>query len=35
MARTNMRFGISLLILLMATLGATFLWASIYLSVVK
>jgi hypothetical protein len=35
LARINMRFGISLFVLLIAMLGATFLWASIYLNVVK
>jgi len=35
LARKNMRFGVSLFILLFALLGATFAWASIYLGVIK
>jgi len=35
LARKNMRFGISLFILTLALIGATFVWASIYLGVIK
>lgn len=35
LARKNMRFGFSLFILLFALVGATFIWASIYLQVIK
>jgi hypothetical protein len=35
LARKNMRFGISLFILLLALMGAAFVWASIFLSVAK
>jgi len=35
LARKNMRFGLSLLILLFALVGATFVWASVYLQVIK
>ncbi len=35
LARKNLRFGISLFILLLALVGATFLWATIYLGVIK
>ena len=34
MARINMRFGVSLFILICALLAATFVWATIYLRVV-
>ena len=35
LSRKNMRFGISLFILTLALIGATFVWASIYLGVIK
>jgi len=35
LARRNIRFGISLFILVLALIGATFAWASIYLGVIK
>ena len=35
LARKNMRFGISFFILLFALVGATFVWASVYLGVIK
>jgi hypothetical protein len=35
LARKNMRFGVSLFILTLALVGATFLWATIYLGVIK
>ena len=35
LARKNMRFGISLFVLLLALIGAAFVWAVIYLGVVK
>ena len=35
LARKNLRFGISLFILLFALVGATFVWASVYLQVIK
>jgi hypothetical protein len=35
LARKNMRFGISFFILVVALIGATFVWASIYLQVIK
>ena len=35
LARKNMRFGISFFILLFALVGATFIWATIYLGVIK
>jgi hypothetical protein len=34
-ARRNMRFGISLFILVLSLVGATFVWASVYLQVIK
>ena len=35
LARKNIRFGVSFFILLFALLGATFVWASVYLGVIK
>ncbi len=35
LARTNMRMGIIMFIGLMLLLGATFLWATVYLNVVN
>jgi hypothetical protein len=35
LARRNIRFGVSLFILLLALLGAAFVWAVIFLSVTK
>ena len=35
LARKNFRFGISLFILLFALMGATFVWATVYLGVIK
>jgi hypothetical protein len=35
LARKNMRFGISFFILMLALIGVTFAWASIYLGVIK
>ena len=35
LARRNLRFGISLFVLLLALIGTTFAWASIYLQVIK
>ena len=35
LARKNIRFGVSLFVLLFALVGATFLWATIYLGVLK
>ena len=35
LARTNIRFGVSMFIFAIALVGATFLWATIYLQVVK
>ena len=35
LARKNMRFGISLFMLLLALIGAAFVWGVIYLGVVK
>lgn len=35
MARSNMKQGITLLIMLLILLGLTFVWAGIYLTVVK
>ena len=35
LARKNIRFGISFFLLLFALLGATFVWASVYLGVIK
>jgi hypothetical protein len=35
LARKNMRFGISFFILMVALVGVTFAWASIYLGVIK
>ncbi len=35
LARKNIRFGISLFVMLFALVGATFLWATIYLGVIK
>jgi hypothetical protein len=35
LARKNMRFGIAFFILLLALVGATFIWATIYLGVIK
>ena len=35
LARKNMRFGSSFFILVLALVGATFVWASIYLGVIK
>jgi hypothetical protein len=35
LARKNMRTGISMFIMLLALLGVTFVWASVYLNAVK
>jgi len=35
LARRNIRFGVSFFILLMALMGATFVWATVYLQVIK
>ena len=35
LARKNIRFGIALFVMLFALVGATFLWATIYLGVIK
>ena len=35
LARKNLRFGISAFVLVFALVGATFVWASIYLQVIK
>ena len=35
LARKNMRSGISMFIVLLALIGATFLWAAVYLNAVK
>jgi hypothetical protein len=35
LARKNIRFGVSLFVLVFALVGATFLWATIYLGVIK
>ena len=35
LARKNMRFGISFFILVLVLVGATFVWASVYLQVIK
>ena len=35
LARKNIRFGVSLFIMLLALVGATFTWASVYLQVIK
>ena len=35
LARKNIRFGVSLFIMLLALVGVTFAWASIYLGVIK
>jgi hypothetical protein len=35
LARKNMRTGISMFILLLVLLGATFVWAAVYLNAVK
>lgn len=35
LARKNLRFGISLFMLLLALIGAAFVWGVIYLGVVK
>ena len=35
LARKNMRFGVSLFILMLALIGIAFAWASIYLQVIK
>lgn len=35
LARTNIRFGISMFIFTLALVGATFVWATIYLNVVR
>jgi hypothetical protein len=35
LARENMRFGISLFVLMLALVGAAFVWAVIYIGVVK
>ena len=35
LARRNMRFGISFFILVIALVGATFVWATIYLGAIK
>lgn len=35
LARRNIRFGVSLFILVLGLIGATFVWAAIYLQVIK
>ena len=35
LARKNMQTGISMFILVLALIGATFLWAAVYLNAVK
>jgi hypothetical protein len=35
LARKNIRLGVSLFILVLALIGVTFLWATIYLGVIK
>lgn len=35
LARKNLRFGISFFILVLALIGATFVWATVYLGVIK
>lgn len=35
LARRNLRTGISMMIMLVALLGATFVWAAVYLNAVK
>jgi hypothetical protein len=35
LARRNLRAGISMMIMLVALLGATFVWAAVYLNAVK
>ncbi len=35
LARKNIRFGISMFIMLLILMGAAFVWASIFLSVTK
>jgi len=35
LARKNIRFGVSMFILLLLLIGAAFLWASIFLAVTK
>ena len=35
LARKNMRTGISMFILILALLGATFVWATVYLNAVR
>lgn len=35
LARKNMRFGAAMMFLVIALVGATFLWATIYLQVIK
>jgi hypothetical protein len=35
LARRNLRFGLSLFAMLFVLVGVTFLWASIYLGVIK
>ena len=35
LARKNLRFGIALFVMLFALVGATFLWATIYLGVLR
>ena len=35
LARKNLRFGLSMFLMLFALIGVTFLWASIYLGIIK
>jgi len=35
LARRNIRFGVSMFLMLFVLIGVTFLWASIYLGVIK
>jgi hypothetical protein len=35
LARKNMRFGVSLFVLMLALMGVAFAWAAIYLQVIK
>lgn len=35
LARRNIRFGVSMFVMLFVLVGVTFLWASVYLGVIK
>jgi len=35
LARKNMRLGVSMFVLVLALIGATFVWATIFLGVIK